>query len=256
MSIPEAIAILAAGVGAGAVNTIVGSGSLITFPTLLAFGYAPVVANISNTLGLVPGSVSGAIGYRRELAGQLPRSLQLGVAAALGGLSGGILLLALPASAFERVVPFLILLACLLVVLQPRLSRALLRHRAEDGRPSSLLLAAVYATAIYGGYFGAAQGVILIAVLGILLHDGLQRLNALKNVLVAIVNGVAALLFILLPLFLDVPSPRWDAALLIAIGSVAGGQIGAALGRRLPQSVLRGVIVVVGTGVAIKLLVG
>ncbi len=256
MGIGEAIAILAAGMAAGAVNTIVGSGSLITFPTLLAFGYAPVVANVSNTLGLVPGSLSGAVGYRRELRGQLGRAMRLGVAALLGGLSGGILLLALPATAFERVVPYLILLACLLVAVQPRLARAMAHRRVHGAPPSALLMVAVYLTGIYGGYFGAAQGVILIALLGILVSDDLQRLNALKNVLTLLVNGIAAVLFIVLPLVLDVPSPAWEASLFLAIGAVAGGQIGAAVGRRMPQGVLRAIIVVVGTGVAIKLLVG
>ncbi len=256
MGIGEIIAILAAGMAAGAVNTIVGSGSLITFPTLLAFGYAPVVANVTNTVGLVPGSLSGAIGYRRELSGQLARALRLGVAALLGGLTGGILLLALPASAFERIVPYLILLACLLVAVQPRLARAMAHRRVHGAPPSALLMVAVFGNGIYGGYFGAAQGVILIAVLGILLSDDLQRLNALKNVLTLLVNGIAAVLFIVLPLVLDVPSPAWEASLFLAIGAIAGGQIGAAVGRRIPQAVLRFVIVVVGTGVAVKLLVG
>jgi uncharacterized membrane protein YfcA len=256
VSIGEAIAILAAGMAAGAVNTIVGSGSLITFPTLLAFGYAPVVANVSNTVGLVPGSLSGAIGYRRELRGQRSRVLRLGAAALLGGLSGGILLLALPATAFERVVPYLILVACLLVAAQPMLSRALAHRNLRGAPPSALLLVAVYVTGIYGGYFGAAQSVMLIALLGILLPDDLQRLNALKNVLTLVVNGIAAALFIVLPLFLDVPRPAWEASLFIAIGAIAGGQIGAAVGRRMPQAVLRGIIVVVGSGVAIKLLLG
>jgi uncharacterized membrane protein YfcA len=246
----EALAILGAGLAAGTLNTIVGSGSLITFPTLLAFGYAPVVANVSNTVGLVPGSVSGSHGYRRELAGQWARAARLGVAAVLGGLTGGILLLALPASAFEAVVPWLILLACGLVALQPRLSRAMARRSPGRAAPQILLGAGVFASATYGGYFGAAQGVILIALLGILLPDDLQRLNGLKNVLVALVNGVAAVLFIL------VAHVAWGPAVLIAIGSIAGGQVGAAIGRRLPQALLRSLIVVVGSAVAIRLLVG
>jgi uncharacterized membrane protein YfcA len=256
VGIGEAIAILAAGMAAGTVNTIVGSGSLITFPTLLAFGYAPVVANVSNTLGLVPGSLSGAIGYRRELSGQRARAVRLGAAAVAGGLTGGILLLALPASAFERIVPYLILLAALLVALQPRLARALAHRHVHGAPPSRLLVAGVYLNGIYGGYFGAAQGVILIALLGILLPDDLQRLNALKNVLTLLVNGVAAVLFVLLPLFVDVPRPVWEVSVVLAIGAIVGGQVGAALGRRMPQGLLRAIIVVVGTGVAIKLLVG
>lgn len=256
MGIGEAIAILAAGMAASAVNTVVGSGSLITFPTLLALGYAPVVANVTNTVGLVPGALSGSIGYRRELAGQRERAIRLGAAAALGGLTGAILLLVLPASAFERIVPYLIGLASVLVALQPRLARALAHRRVHDASPSALLLAGVYLTAIYGGYFGAAQSVILIALLAILLPDGLQRLNALKNVLNLVVNAVAAVLFVVLPGLIHVPGPAWEAVVLLAIGAVVGGQVGAAVGRRIPQGVLRAIIVVVGIGVAIKLLVG
>ena len=246
----EAVAILGAGLAAGTINTIVGSGSLITFPTLLAFGLPPVVANVSNTVGLVPGSLSGAIGYRRELAGQRGRVVRLAVAAALGGLTGGILLLALPSSAFERIVPILILIACLLVAVQPRLSRAFAARRPHGTERYPLLFATVYATAIYGGYFGAAQGVIFIALLAIFLDDDLQRLNGLKNVLAFLVNGVAAILFI------AVAPVAWPAAILIAIGSIAGGQVGALVGRRLSPLLLRGVIIAVGLFVAVKLLIG
>ena len=246
----EAVAILAAGMAAGTVNTIVGAGSLITFPTLVAFGYPPVVANVSNTVGLVPGSVSGVLGYRRELAGQRARILRLGSAALLGGLTGGLLLLVLPASAFQRVVPWLILFACLLVAVQPRLSRALEARRRSDAPGPPLLLAGVYLTGIYGGYFGAAQGVMLIALLGILLADDLQRLNALKNVLQALVNGVAAVLFV------AAGPVAWGPAVVLAVGAVIGGQLGAAVGRRLSSGVLRAAILVVGTLVAVRMLVG
>jgi uncharacterized membrane protein YfcA len=241
-----ALAIAGAGLAAGTINTIVGSGSLITFPTLLALGYPPVVANVSNTVGLVTGSISGAIGYRRELEGQAPRVRVLGVASLTGGLTGGLLLLALPASVFENVVPALILVACVLVALQPRLAA---RDRPVHAHGGPLLWLSVFATGIYGGYFGAAQGVILIALLGIFLEDGLQRLNALKNVLAALVNGIAALLFIA---FADVD---WAVAGLLAAGAICGGQLGARLGRRIPAGWLRAVIVVVGVGVAIRLLV-
>ena len=246
----DAVAIAGAGVAAGTINTIVGSGSLVTFPTLVALGFPPVIANVSNTVGLVPGSASGTLGYRRELAGQGRRVLRLGAAATLGGLTGGLLLLALPASAFERIVPFLILLACILVALQPRLSRALIARRPAGAEHSRELAALVYLTAIYGGYFGAAQSVILIALLAIFVPDDLQRLNGLKNLLALIVNAVAAILFIL------IAPVAWDAAALIAIGSIAGGQIGAAVGRRLSPLVLRTVIVVVGTIVAARMLAG
>ncbi len=243
----EALAIVAVGLAAGTINTIVGSGSLITFPTLLAFGYAPVDANVSNTVGLVPGSLSGSIGYRRELAGQRGRAVRLGIASGLGGLTGALLLRAFP-GAFETIVPVLIGLALVLVVIGPRLSRALAEHRharADRGWPLTLTL---YASAIYGGYFGAGQGIIMMALLTTFLPDDIQRLNGLKNVLAVIVNGVAAILFIfLLPV-------HWDVAALIAIGSIAGGQVGAHIGRRLPAPLLRTVIVCVGLVAEAKLL--
>ncbi len=251
----EAIVIIAAGMAAGTINAIVGSGSLITFPTLLLLGYPPLVANVSNTVGLVPGSISGSIGYRRELAGQRARAIPLMVAAGLGGLTGAGLLLILPAAAFERIVPILILVACGLVAVQPRLSgwvtarRLRLGHGSRhDGGP--VLIASVYLTGIYGGYFGAAQGVILIALLAILIDDDLQRLNGLKNVLAAVVNSVAAIIFIL------VAPVAWGPAILLAIGSTIGGQLGAVVGRRLSPLALRVAIITIGTIVAVKLLLG
>ena len=250
MSPLEAVAIVAAGLAAGTMNTIVGSGSLITFPTLLAFGYAPVVANVSNTIGLVPGSLSGAIGYRRELAGQRGRAIRLGTAAALGGLTGGLLLLALPAAAFEKIVPVLILVSVGLIALQPRLSRALGDRRVAGREHTVPLVVTLYLTGIYGGYFGAGQGVIMMALLGVFLPDDLQRLNGLKNVLAVLINSVAAVLFIV---FAQV---AWAPAILLAIGAVAGGQVGATVGRRLPAKVLRIVIMVVGTVVGVRLLLG
>jgi len=240
--------VLAAGVFAGAINTVVGSGTLVTFPVLLAVGYGPVVANVSNTLGLVPGSVSGAIGYRRELAGQRRRALVLAGASLLGGITGAVLLLSLPGSAFEAIVPVLIALALVLVVGQPRLSRALAARR-ERVRPHGgpLLWGGVFGTGIYGGYFGAAQGVILLAILGIAIPEDMQRLNALKNVLAALVNGVAAVIFVVFA------SVAWLPALLLAAGSAAGGQLGARIGRRLSPAVLRAVIVVVGVAAIAQL---
>lgn len=249
MSLAAGLAILAVGLAAGTLNTIVGSGSLITFPTLLALGYPPVVANVSNTVGLVTGSISGAIGYRRELEGQAPRLRTLGVASLAGGMTGGLLLLTLPAAVFRNVVPVLILVACALVAIQPRLARRRAardrRLRAHGGTP---LFVAVYLTGVYGGYFGAAQGVMLIALLGIYLDDRMQRLNAAKNVLAALVNGIAALLFIA---FADVD---WAVAGLLAAGAIVGGQVGATLGRRIPPTWLRAGIVVVGVIVAVRLL--
>ncbi len=239
----ESLLILFVGFLAGTVNTVVGSGSLLTFPTLIALGYPPLIANVSNNIGLAPGSLSGAIGYRRELAGQRDLAIRLGVVAAAGGATGAVLLLLLPASAFERIVPVLILVACGLVIAQPRLS-ALARARAagphERRGIDPLLPLAVGGTGVYGGFFGAAQGVILMALLGVLVDDDLQRINALKNVLTAIVNGIAAVIFVL------TTAVAWDVTLLLAIGSVIGGQAGAKIGRRIPPTLLRVVIVTVG----------
>ena len=237
-------AILLAGVAAGTINTVVGSGTLITFPALLAFGVPPVTANVSNTVGLVPGSVSGAVGYRRELAGQRSRVLRLCLGSLVGGLAGGLLLLVLPAAAFAAIVPALILVGLLLVVFQPRISAwVAARHESAGGLPHHgawWVWPGVLLTGVYGGYFGAAQGVLLMAVLGIGLDESLQRLNAVKNVLAAVVNGVAGLLFVV------VADVDWHVVVLIGVGSVIGGQVGATVGRRLPPMVLRVFIVLVG----------
>jgi uncharacterized membrane protein YfcA len=249
MSPGEAAAIATAGLAAGMVNTIVGSGSLITFPTLIALGYPPVVANVSNTVGLVPGAISGAYGYRRELSGQRDRARWLGPPAVAGGLTGGLLLLVLPASAFGRIVPILILVACALVALQPRLSQALAARRTEAEGRSRALAILVFLCGIYGGYFGAAQSVILMALLAIFLPDSLQRLNGLKIVLALLVNAVAAVLFV------AVAPVAWQPAVLIGAGSIVGGQAGALVGRRLPPVLFRGAIIAVGVVVAAKLLV-
>ena len=249
MPVTSALVIVAVGLAAGAINTVVGAGTLLTFPTLLALGYSPVVANVSNTIGLVPGSVSGAVGYRRELEGQSRAATSLGVASAAGGLAGGILLLILPGAVFREVVPLLILVATGLTAAQPWLSRRLASRppRSRPG-PSPWLYLTVFVTGIYGGYFGAAQGVVFIGLLGIFLNDSLHRINALKNVLAAVVNGVAAVLFAF------AASVAWGVALLLAVGAILGGQIGARYGRRIPAGVLRVVIVMVGTAVAVRLL--
>ena len=244
MSAFEIVAILLAGVAAGTINTVVGSGTLITFPTLLAFGVPPVTANVSNTIGLVPGSISGAVGYRRELGGQRPRVLRLSVASLLGGTTGAVLVLVLPDGAFTAIVPALILLGLVLVVFQPRISAWVAgRHDALGGLPyhgTWWVWPAVFVTGVYGGYFGAAQGVLLMAVMGIGIDETLQRLNATKNVLAAVVNAVAGLIFAI------VAPVDWWVVLLIGIGSVIGGQLGATVGRRLPSAGLRVVIVIVG----------
>lgn len=242
-----------AGVAAGTINTVVGSGTLITFPTLLAFGVPPVTANVSNTVGLVPGSMSGVFGYRRELAGQRGRVLRLGVASLLGGVGGALLLLWLPSSAFDAIVPVLIALGVLLVVLGPRIQRAVAaRAEARGGIPDHgvwWVWPAVAAAGVYGGYFGAAQGVLLMAILGIGVADSMQRHTATKNVLALVVNAVAALVFV------AVADIDWVVAGLIALGSVVGGQIGATVGRRLAPGLLRAVIALVGLVALVALLV-
>jgi hypothetical protein len=240
----EVVAVLLAGTAAGTINTVVGSGTLITFPTLLAFGIPPVTANVSNTIGLAPGSLSGAIGYRAELQGQRARLVRLGTASLVGGVVGALLLLVLPSGAFDAIVPVLILLGCVLVVLGPRIQRRVAsRAESRGGLPehgAGWVWPAVLGTGVYGGYFGAAQGVLLMAVLGIGVEDTMQRHNATKNVLAMLVNGIAAVIFVF------VAHVDWTVAGLIAIGSIIGGQLGATVGRRLPPVALRALIVVVG----------
>jgi uncharacterized membrane protein YfcA len=251
MSVAEIAAIAAAGLAAGAINTLVGSGTLITFPVLLAFGYAPVTANVSNTIGLVPGSVSGAIGYRRELAGQRGRLIRLGSMSAAGGITGAVLLLVLPSSAFKAIVPVFIAIALILTLMQPRLARWLVEREIDLERRGAVLVAlAVYVTGVYGGYFGAAQGILLLAILGVALAQDLHRTNALKNVLAGLVNGVAGLYFAL------AAHVDWGPVAIIAGTSILGAQLGARYGRRLPPDALRAIIVVVGVFAIVRLIVG
>jgi uncharacterized membrane protein YfcA len=257
VSLLEAIAIGLAGLAAGTINTVVGSGTLITFPTLLAFGVPPVTANVSNTIGLVPGSLSGAVGYRRELEGQRPRILRIGIASLLGGVLGGVLLLVLPDDAFSAIVPALVGLGILLVVFQPPITAWVEARHDGPGAPSRnpvlgawWVWPAVLGAGVYGGYFGAAQGVLLMGIMGVGISETMQRLNALKNVLAAAVNAVAGLLFAI------VADVDWKIVALIGVGSVIGGQLGATVGRRLPGPVLRAVIVVVGVVALVVFLLG
>jgi hypothetical protein len=242
--------IAVAGMLAGTINAVVGSGTLITFPVLIGFHYPLITANVSNGLGLVPGSVSGAYGYRRELAGQRPRLIKLGIASSLGAVCGAVLLLTLPAGAFQAVVPVLIVIALVLVVIQPWLARKVAARRTEEntGDGGFLLLLGIFATGVYGGYFGAAQGVIAIGIMGVLLNESMQRINAAKNVLTALANLVSGVVFVV------VAHVAWIAVGLIAAGSVIGGLIGARIGRKLPPIALRAVIVLVGLVAIGKLL--
>ncbi|WP_238009931.1 sulfite exporter TauE/SafE family protein [Dactylosporangium sp. AC04546] len=243
MSTGEMLAVLVAGLAAGAINTVVGSGTLVTFPVLLATGLAPLTATVSNAIGMTPGSVSGAIGYRKEL----PRSrmlVYLGAGAALGGLTGATLLLVLPARAFDVIVPVLVALALVLVALQPLVARWT-SHRRDNRKA---LFAGLTLASVYGGYFAAAQGILYMALMGALLDEPAQRRNAVKNVLVAVVNTAASAV-LLLHAHVD-----WTAVALLAAGSATGGQLGARLGRRLSPAVLRVLILAVGTVALIQLL--
>jgi uncharacterized membrane protein YfcA len=250
----ELLLVVLAGGGAGLINAVVGSGTLITFPTLLALGVPPVVANVSNSIGLAPGNLSAALASRPELAGQRSRILRLGVASLLGSIIGALLLLRLPSSAFQAIVPVLIGLGCVLVIIGPWLTRriAARRERLGTGEPQASgpgwLFPAVLLTGVYGGYFGAAQGVLLLAILGIAVSEAMPRLNGAKNVLVMIANGVAGIVFVI------VSQVDWRLVVAIAVGSVIGAQIGARIGRRLPPLVYRVVIVVVGVAAIVYLL--
>ncbi|MFB9777040.1 sulfite exporter TauE/SafE family protein [Brevibacterium otitidis] len=262
MELHHILLTLLAGVGAGGINAIVGSGTLITFPALVAFGVPPVTATMSNAVGLIPGNIASSFGYRTELAGQKKRMLQLIPASLLGALTGAYLLLHLPEDAFITIVPVLLVLALLLVIFQPMLQR-LLRDRAirsaEEAAPSPeaaghtgtpsmsigrhiAVFIAVYATAVYGGYFAAAQGIILIALLGMLLPETLQRINGAKNVLVLVVNTVAAGIYVIV----GFDRINWMAAGLIAAGSLIGGYLGARVGRKFSPVLLRSAIVILG----------
>jgi hypothetical protein len=250
MGVLEAIAIFAAGIVAGTINSVVGSGTLFTFPVLLAFGYAPVVANVSNTVGLVPGNAAGAVGYRRELAGQRRRAIPLMCMSLIGSGIGATLLLTLPASAFKAIVPVFIAAALILIVAQPRISRWLAaRGGAASENAGPLANAGVFAAGVYGGYFGAAQGILVLSILALSVDETLTRLNALKVVLVGVANLVSGLVFVF------AAHVAWAAAGLIAGGSVLGGLLGARVGRRLSPEVLRGVVVVVGIVAIVRLLV-
>lgn len=245
----EAGIVFAAGVGAGTINTVVGSGTLITFPVLLSLGLPSLTANVTNTLGLVPGSFTGAYGYRGQLAGQRALLLRLGAASVAGALLGAGLLLALPPGAFKAIVPVLIALALVLVVAGPAVNRRLAERRSgRDDTPRPALWWATLGSGTYGGYFGAAQGVLLMGLLGALHGGDVQRNNAIKNVLTGTVNLVAAVVFVI------VARPNWTQAALIAAGSTLGGVIGAKVGRRLSPVLLRGLIVVVGLVAIVKLL--
>jgi hypothetical protein len=247
----QQLALLGAGLGAGLLTSTVGVASLLSFPVLIALGIPPVVANASNTLGLIPASLSGSFGYRRELREQ-PRIMWLVVATcAIGSVAGAALLLALPAEVFAVAVPWLILFTCLIVGVQPWISRWL-RSRHDDShtlRPRTSMSPAttVFATltGVYGGYFGAGAGVMMMAVLGLGLDLELRVINALKTIGLLAANVVAGVIFIF------VAELNFTAVGLLAAGSVVGGYVGSHIGRRLPDTLLRILVVLAGVIAAI-----
>jgi uncharacterized membrane protein YfcA len=245
----EAAIIALAGLWAGLINAVVGSGTLVTFPVLVALGYPPVTATTSNAIGLITGSITGAVGYRSELEGQGRRLTRYAVASLLGAIVGAVLLLKLPADAFETVVPVLVGLSVILVLVQPLLSRRLSNRTAVDRTESPLLYVLIFLVGIYGGYFTAAQGIMLVGVMGLLVADPLQRLNAFKNALAAVVNVVAGVIYAF------VAPVSWPVVAVLAVSSTVGGLLGATVGKRLSPRVLRGVIVVIGVAAVVHLLI-
>ncbi|SNT20267.1 sulfite exporter TauE/SafE family protein [Actinacidiphila glaucinigra] len=250
----HAVIILVAGIWAGAINSVVGSGTLVTFPVLVALGYPPLTATTSNAIGVAPGSLSGAMGYRHELKGFGPQLARLSVASFFGAICGTVLLLSLPPNAFESFLPLLVGLAVVLVAVQPKVSGWIARRRAADGVMDAdhpgitpLLLFFTFLIGVYGGYFTAAQGVLMMGVMGMMLSEPLQRLNGVRNVLSALVNVVAGTIYAF-----GAPV-NWSVVALLAVGSTLGGQLGAKIGLKLKPAVLRGVIVAVGVGAMVHL---
>jgi len=246
----ESLIIVAAGILAGLINAVAGAGTIVTFPVLVALGYPPVVANVSNTVGLIPASVTGALGYRHEVTGHWRSVGYMAIMSLIGGATGAGLLIFLPAEAFSFVIPYLLIIAAILAAAQPTVARYVRRHAGESTSQTTLpltagLLIGVFATGIYGGYFGAAQGVILLALLGILWSTNLNRANGAKNVLAGIANVISAVVFLFSGLI------DWWVVLLVGIGAALGGWIGSRIGRRLPASVLRAILVIIALTAAV-----
>ena len=237
-----------AALGAGVINTVVGSGSLIVFPTLLALGLPPVPANMANTVGLAFGNVGGVVGYRRELRGSWRPLVPLIVLTVIGAAIGALALLALPAEVFRLVAPVLIVIGCALVAVQPLMNRRAREPRTGGLWPRWLRLPLIFGTGVYGGYFGAAQGVLIVGILELTTGENLQRVNAMKNVLQTIAGVVATVIFLF-----SAPLP-WVAIATIAVGSLAGSGLGAMIGRRLPGWLLRALIIVIGAIAVVALL--
>jgi uncharacterized membrane protein YfcA len=249
MPASHAVLIVLGGVGAGIFNGVAGGGSLISFPILLGLGYPALTANITNTVGIWPGYIASAAGFRREIGDQARRLVRLTPVALAGGTTGALLLLTTSASTFDGVVPWLVLGAAALFAVQPALRRALDRGSAHPVTRPVLLVVGVFLASVYGGYFGAAMGVMFLAVLGLALPVSLAHTSGLRAVLSMIVNGIAAVVFLLHG------GLAWEAAGYLALGSLVGGFAGARLALTLPATALRVAVVVIGVGTAIKLLV-
>lgn len=255
MTALDALLVLATGFGAGVLSSTVGVASLLSFPVLVGLGLPPVVANVSNTLGLIPGGLGGVLGYRDEVREAGPIARAIVVVCALGAVLGAALLLGLPPGVFEAIVPFLILFTCLLVGVQPRIARWLrARHEQLHGEqlaerrhmsPATTVFATI--TGVYGGYFGAGAGVMMVAVLGIGTDLELRVVNGLKTLSLMVGNVVAGLIFVF------VADPRWDAVVLLAAGSLVGGYVGARVGRKLPDAAFRWAVVAAGIVAALLL---
>jgi uncharacterized membrane protein YfcA len=250
----EQLAILAAGLGAGVLTSTVGVASLLSFPVLVALGISPVVANASNTVGLIPAGLSGSFGYREELREHPKVTWTVIITCSVGAVAGAALLLGLPPGVFEAVVPWLILFTCLLVGAQPWIIRWLRRHQDEayPPKPRTMMspVTAFFATltGVYGGYFGAGSGVMMVAVLGLGLDLDFRVVNGLKTLAVVSGNLVAGFIFVF------VADLDWTAVALLAIGSVFGGYIGARIGRKLPPALFRVLIVAAGVTAAVFML--
>lgn len=253
MTTGQLLLIAGAGVFAGIINGVVGAGTLITFPLLVALGIPPVLANGTNTTGLFPGAISSAVVYRKTLREHARLITVMAVAAALAAALGAGLVLALPSQVFAHVVPVLILLAVALVAAQPilsRLSRQWVSSHHDQRQPHRVASVATAAgVGVYGGYFGGGQGIVLMGLLPLVFAADLQRSNAVKNVLAATANATAALVFIIAGRVL------WPVALTLAVSSIIGGYVGSHAATRLPSSLFRVVIVVVGLIAAVTLFV-
>ncbi|MEK7692646.1 MAG: sulfite exporter TauE/SafE family protein [Chloroflexota bacterium] len=252
MSIIEYLGLLLAAFAAGAINAVAGGGSLISFPALLAFGYPSKTANVTNTVALWPGYAAGSVGYRTELGRQRTRLIALAAPSVLGALAGSVILLSTPQSAFDVIVPFLILFACALMAFQDRLAAFAQTHRLASrgaGHVPLPLLASTFVLAIYGAYFGAGLGILTLAFLSILLPDDIQHSNALKGMLSLIINAIAVVYF---ALFGPV---EWAPAAVMAAGAMAGGYLGVGVARRLGRQWLRISVIAYGLVVVVVLLV-